>query len=277
MSPFGSMAQMASFDESDGAVTNSVPAGVHGQVVGRHARLQRGVHKDLPLRIDLEDGAAAVAHKQIALGVEGGAGGHAHAFGIDREVARRVHAVHIALGAGGHKQVAVGIEGQTGGIQNAGDKGGAAAIGAHAHHGDRRLLAARAGDGGVDHAGTADSGAGHRVQAVVELAGNAQRRGIGRACGGAHFNQACGGLRGHAESQARGPAHQHMRRFAVHEHGGHAEAVRTEKDARQLHFAHGAKPRREPRRRRGAAAGARERIVRTYANHIRSRCAATTL
>ena len=40
------------------------------------------MHKDLALRIDLEDGAAAIAHEEIALGVKGSAGGHAHAFGI---------------------------------------------------------------------------------------------------------------------------------------------------------------------------------------------------
>ena len=83
------MAQMASFDESEGAVTKSVPCGVHGQMVGGDAGLERGVDEDLPLGIDLEDGAAAVADEEIALGVEGRAGGDAHAFDIDGELARR--------------------------------------------------------------------------------------------------------------------------------------------------------------------------------------------
>ena len=50
VSPFGSMAQMASFDESVGAGDEQRTGGVHGQVIGGHAGLQRGVHEDLPLR-----------------------------------------------------------------------------------------------------------------------------------------------------------------------------------------------------------------------------------
>ena len=74
-----------------------------------------------------------------------------------------------------------------------GDERRGAAVDADAHHGDGRLLAARAGDGGVDHAGAADDGAGDRVQAVVELARDAHGAGIGGAGRGAHFNQARGG------------------------------------------------------------------------------------
>ena len=118
-----------------------------------------------------------------------------------------------------------------------GDERSGAAVGADAHDGDGRLLAARAGDGGVDHAGAADGGAGDGVQAVVELARDAQGRGIGGAGRGAHFNQAGGGFAGNAKGQARGPAHQDVGRLAVDIDGGQAEAVRAEIDADQLDFA----------------------------------------
>src|SRR5208282_2415263 len=54
--------------------------GVDGEVIGGGAGLERGMNEDLALGVDLEDGAAAIADKEIALGVKGRAGGHAHAF-----------------------------------------------------------------------------------------------------------------------------------------------------------------------------------------------------
>ena len=56
-------------------------------------RLQRGEDEDLAVGADLENGAAAVAHVQVLLAVEGDAGGHAHAFHVDRHVAVGRHLV----------------------------------------------------------------------------------------------------------------------------------------------------------------------------------------
>src|SRR5580658_10921409 len=56
--------------------------GIDGEVIGGDGRLKRGVDEDLALRIDFEYGAAAVADEEVALGIKGCAGGHAHAFGI---------------------------------------------------------------------------------------------------------------------------------------------------------------------------------------------------
>ena len=42
-----------------------------GQMIGSDAGLEGGVDEDLALGIDFEDGAAAVADKEVALGVEG--------------------------------------------------------------------------------------------------------------------------------------------------------------------------------------------------------------
>jgi hypothetical protein len=170
--------------------------GVDGEVIGGDAGLERGVDEDLALGIDLEDGAAAVADEEIAVGVKGRAGGDAHAFGVDGGLAGGVDAVDVALGARGDEEVAVGIEGQAGGVEDAGDEGSGAAVGADAHDGDGRLLAARAGDGGVDHAGAADGGAGDGMQAVGELAGDAQGGRVAGAGGVADFNEPGGSLLG---------------------------------------------------------------------------------
>ena len=177
------MAQMASLEQSVGAGNEERAAGADGQVIGRDAGLEGGVDEDLALGIDFEDGAAAVADKEVALGVEGRAGSHAHALGVNGELAGGVDAIDIALGARGDKEISLGIEGQAGGVQDAGDKRRAAAVGANANHRDRGLLAAGAGDGGVDHAGAADGRAGDRMQAVGKLAGHAQGHGVGDAGG----------------------------------------------------------------------------------------------
>ena len=60
-----------------------------GQMIGGDAGLQRGKDKDLPVPRNLEDGAAAVAHVKIALGIEGDPGGDSHALGVNRGGALR--------------------------------------------------------------------------------------------------------------------------------------------------------------------------------------------
>ena len=62
------------------------------------------------------------------------------------------------------------------------------------------------------------------MQAVGELAGDAQGRGVAGAGGVANFNEAGGGLLGDAEGEAGGAAHEHMGGVAVDQHGGRAEA-----------------------------------------------------
>ena len=89
------------------------------------------------------------------------------------------------------------------------DKRRAAAAGADAHHGNRRLLAALAGDRGVDHARAADGGAGDGMQSVRKLARDAQRNRVAGAGGIAHLDQAGGGFVGNSKGQPRRAAHQH--------------------------------------------------------------------
>ena len=151
--------------------------------------------------------------KRLPSRVESSAGGDAHAFSVERGFAGGVDAVDIAFGARGDEEITVGTEGQAGGIEDSGDKRSAASIGADADDGDGGLFAALAGDGGVDHARTADSGTGDRVQAVESS--RATRRGAALLTprGRAHFNQACAGFFGNAEGDASGAAHQHLGRM----------------------------------------------------------------
>ena len=72
-----------------GAGDEERAGGVDGHVIGGGAGLEGGVDEDLALGIDFEDGAAAVADKEVALGVEGRAGGHAHALRVEVKARRR--------------------------------------------------------------------------------------------------------------------------------------------------------------------------------------------
>src|SRR5579883_1057167 len=50
------------------------------EVVSRYGRFESGEDENLPARADFEDGAAAIADVEIFLGIEGDAGGDAHAL-----------------------------------------------------------------------------------------------------------------------------------------------------------------------------------------------------
>jgi hypothetical protein len=154
-------------------------------VIGGGAGLEGGVTKIWRWGSILKMVPLRSPTKRLPSASKGRAGGDAHAFGVDGGLAGGVDAVDVALGAGGDEEVAVGIEGQAGGVEDAGDEGGSAAVGADADDGDGGLLAARAGDGGVDHAGAADGGAGDGMQALGELAGDAEGAGLlrRRGCG----------------------------------------------------------------------------------------------
>ena len=190
--------------------------------------------------------------KRLPCAVEYRAGGHAHALGIDREFAGRIHAVHRPLRARGHKEIAIGIESQAGGVEDAGDKGGAAPVRADADHRDRRGLAALAGDGGVDHARAAHGRAGDGVQAGRSArAPRAAERRCWRRAGCALPPCRLRPVRARGKPGAR-PAHDHVRRGAIHQHRGRAEAVRAQVAAGQLHFAQRQRGGRDARRQCGA-------------------------
>src|ERR1700719_4356249 len=54
--------------------------GTERQGIRRHGRFERGEYENLPVGVDLENRAAAVAHKKIADGIECDSGRNAHAF-----------------------------------------------------------------------------------------------------------------------------------------------------------------------------------------------------
>src|SRR5206468_1423483 len=77
---------------------------VDGQMISRDAGFECGVDKDLAVGVDLEYRPAAVSHKEVPFAVEGGASSHAHALGVNGELARCIDPVYGAFGAGGHEE-----------------------------------------------------------------------------------------------------------------------------------------------------------------------------
>src|SRR5208283_2188954 len=63
-----------------GAADVEFAAGMEGEMVGGEGGFQRRKDKNLAVRADFENGAAAVADEKISLGVKGEAGGNAHAL-----------------------------------------------------------------------------------------------------------------------------------------------------------------------------------------------------
>jgi len=177
-------------------------------VVGGDAGLDGGEDENLAVAGDFEDGSAAVADEEIALAVKCSAGGDTHAFRVEGGFARAVDAVDVALSARGDEEVAFWAEGEAGGVEDSGDERSSAPIGADTDDGDGSLLSALARDGGVDHAGAADSGAGDGVKAAGELAGNFELRAVTDTGGGAHFDKGSSGGVGNAEGDAAGAAHE---------------------------------------------------------------------
>jgi hypothetical protein len=75
------------------------------------------------------------------------------------------------------------------------------------------------------------------MEAVIELARDAQSGRVGGSGGSADFNEPGGSLRGDAEDETGGAAHEDVGRLVVDRDGGQAEAVGAKIDSRQLDFA----------------------------------------
>jgi hypothetical protein len=139
---------MAWFDEVVGPVTKSVPALVEGEMIGGDAGFERGVDEDFAAgtvgcATDFEDGAGAVADEEVAVAVEGDAGGDAHAFGVGGDGALGRDAVDGAFGAGAGVEVAVAVEGEAGGVEQIADEGADLEVALDLKDGDGDGLAAR--------------------------------------------------------------------------------------------------------------------------------------
>jgi hypothetical protein len=83
------------------------------------------------------------------------------------------------------------------------------------------------------------------VEAVIELAGDAEGGGVGGTGGSANFNEPGGSLKGNAKNEARRTAHENVGRLIVDGNRGQAEAVWAERDSDQLDFAIGQRGGRE--------------------------------
>ena len=195
--------------------------------------------ENLALDVDLEDGAAPVADEEIAFAVESAAGSHAHAFSVNSKLTTGIDAIDDTFSARSNKQIPFRVEGEACGVKDAGDEGRTASVGADAHDGDRGLLAASAGDGGIDHSGTAYGGAGDGMKAVVELARDADVCSVCGAGWAADFYEAARGVAGDAKGETCGAAHENVGRFAIDKHRRRTEAVGPEKNAGQFDFAEG--------------------------------------
>ena len=97
-----------------GAGDEECSGGIEGEVVGGDGGLEGGVDEDFAAAAggggggDLEDGAGTVSDEEVAVAVEGDAGGDAHALGVGGDGAGGGDAVDGAFGAGAGVEVAVG-------------------------------------------------------------------------------------------------------------------------------------------------------------------------
>src|ERR1700722_10994873 len=139
-------------------------------MVGGDTRFECGVDEDFAAgslgvgAAYLEDGAGTVADEEIAVAVEGDAGGDAHAFGVGGDGALGRDAVDGAFGAGAGVEVAFGVEGETGGVHQIADKGCDLEVARDFEDRDRGGLAAGAGERCEDVAVGIDCGIGYWVK-----------------------------------------------------------------------------------------------------------------
>ena len=194
-----------------------------GEMVGGDGGLERGEDEDLAgvvraVGADLEDGAGAVADEEIAVAVEGDAGGDAHAFGEGGDVvAFGRDAVDGAFGARAGVEIAVRAEGERGDVEEVAREGARLEVAADADDGDGRALAARAADHGEEVAVGVDGGVGDEVELVGHGDGDVGVEHVGDGAVGAEGEIAGDGAFGDADERAIG-AHE------VEVGGGVAEA-----------------------------------------------------
>ncbi len=103
---------------------------------------------------------------RLCFAVEGQAGGHAHAFHVDRHVAGGRHLVDEAVVAAGDVEHALRVERQAGGVHQLVDERLHVEVQIDLVNRHRHLLAARSAEGGVDVAERIDRRVGDRVQVL---------------------------------------------------------------------------------------------------------------
>ena len=161
---------------------------VEGEVVGGYRGLQGGEDEDFAGfggvgGGDLEDGSGAVADEEVAVAVEGDAGGDAHAFGVGGDGAAGRDAVDGSVGSGAGVEVAFGVEGEAGWVEEVAEEGphGEVAgrrLGVDFKDGDGDLLAAGAGEGDEEVAVGVDGGVRYGVEIFGGEGGYAELDGV---------------------------------------------------------------------------------------------------
>ncbi len=182
-----------------------------GQVVGGDGRFQRGEDEDLAAGTDLENGAAAIAHVEILLAIEGDSGGHAHAFHEHGHVAVGRDLVDEAIVAAGDVQHALAIEGQRGGVHQLVDERLHGEVQIDLVDRDRDFLAARSAEGGVDIAEGIDRGVGDGMQAIGQQHADVARPGFAGLRAAFDHQFAGGGAFRHARDDEGIRADDHRR------------------------------------------------------------------
>src|ERR1700722_8062144 len=154
--------------------------GAERQVIGRHRWFERGEDENLAVGADLENRAAAIAHKKVADGVERDSSGHAHAFHPKLRAAIGRDTMDGSVVTAGDVEIALAIERQARGIHELSDKGFYCIVRRDLVERDGDFLAAMAAIGDVDISFHVDRWICHGMKIVGNLHAQVEREGLAR-------------------------------------------------------------------------------------------------
>jgi len=152
---------------------------VEREVVGGDGGFECGEDEDLAVGVDLKDGARAVADVEVAVAIEGDAGGDAHALGIGGHGAFRGDSVDGSFCARAGVEVAIAVEREACGIHQIADEGDHLEVALDAEDRDWRGLSTRAGKRSEDLAVGVDYRIGYGMEILGHGDGDANRQGVG--------------------------------------------------------------------------------------------------
>src|ERR1019366_7525572 len=147
-----------------GAGDVQISVAAESKMISGDARLQHGEHEYLAVAVDLEYGAAAIAHVEISGGVESYSSCHAHAFGVRSHGTVLRHAVHRAVIPRGNIKAARAVEGHAGGVHHFVHERLHVVIVVNPVDRNRALLPARSGNRDINVSILIDRWIRHRVQ-----------------------------------------------------------------------------------------------------------------
>ena len=195
------MRQHAVKTRSGRAGDEQFAGGAERQVIRRHGRFERGEYENLAVGIDLENRAAAVAHKKIADGIERDSGGDAHAFDPKLRAAVRRDAMDGPVVAAGDVEISFAVQRQARGIHEFGDEGFHRVVGRDLVERDGDLLPAVAAVGDVDVSFDVHRGIRHGVKIVGDLHAEVKRERLAGRARSFHAHDAARRAFRHARDQ----------------------------------------------------------------------------